>query len=388
MIADYRALFGEVLRCRDVQLFHRTAYGGEAIHPRSALYARAAARSFFLSPAWIGAWLSGKPEGVELFVLRGIIGGETYLLGLFGRSVRRSPPVIGSRALHLNEFGVSSFDTVYIEYNDLLLSASTPETARNEALKALFEYFSSEDDLLFRNVRSELVEAIESANEGRRVLHVLNRQPTFAVDLEAARGGDDALSTLSSSARSQIRRSIRRYEERGELKFKIAEGETAREEVWKKLSELHLAGWRSRGVSGAFGAPAFEAFHKHLRDHSPECVHLIEISAGDETIGCLYNFAYEDRALNYQSGFRFEEDNQLKPGFVAHALAIRHYAEAGLSVYDLLAGDAPYKRRLANEGESFSSLVLERRDGARALARHAARRLKSALTPAAGTRQT
>ena len=141
-------------------------------------------------------------------------------------------------------------------------------------------------------------------------------------------------------------------------------------------------------MSGAFGAPAFESFHKHLRHRSPECVHLIEIAAGDETIGCLYNFIHGGRALNYQSGFRFEEDNQLKPGFVAHALAIRHYAEAGLSAYDLLAGDAPYKRRIADEGESFSSLVLERRDGVRALARHAARRLKSALAPAAGTRQT
>lgn len=361
----------------------------ELLSEWKTLYARAETRSFFLSPPWISAWLSGRPEEVDLFVMRGVAGGETRVLGLLGSSARRSPPVIGTRAVHLNEFGVPSFDAVYIEYNDLLVNVSAPETARRDALNALFEYFSSEDDLLFRNVRPELAAAIETANEGRRAVHVLNRQPTFGVDLGAARvGGDDALTGLSSSARSQIRRSIRRYEERGVLTFMIAGSAAEREEVWKKLSELHLASWNSRGMSGAFGAPAFEAFHKHLRDHSPECVHLIEITAGDETIGCLYNFIHEGRAMNYQSGFRFEEDNQLKPGFVAHALAIKHYAEAGLSAYDLLAGDAPYKRRLASEGESFSTLVLERRDGVRALARHAARRLKAALTPAAETRQT
>ena len=44
----------------------------ELLSEWKTLYARAEARSFFLSPPWISAWLSGRPEEVDLFVLRGV----------------------------------------------------------------------------------------------------------------------------------------------------------------------------------------------------------------------------------------------------------------------------------------------------------------------------
>ena len=42
---------------------------------------------------------------------------------------------------------------------------------------------------------------------------------------------------------------------------------------------------------------------------------------------------------NYQSGFLYESDSQLKPGLVSHMLAIDHNLDSGARTYDFLAGD-------------------------------------------------
>lgn len=350
------------------------------------LYGRAGGTSFFLSPHWISAWLAGKPAHIEIYSVKGSEHGKTMLRGVVGVSSRRLPPLIGGRAAHLHEFGVAALDTVYIEYNDFLVAKEAPASARRGAIAAMLEAFDSADDLVFRNVRAPLARAIaEAADTSRRRLVTLNRQPTFSVDLAAiAASGGNYIGSLSGSLGGQLRRTQRRYEERGPLTFEIAATDAARDKAWNDLAALHEEGWRRRDRKGVFSAPEFVDFHRRLIAFAPDKVHLVTICSGSEIIGCLYNLVEEGRVLNYQSGFRFEDDNQLKPGFLAHALAIDHYAARGFSEYDLLAGDAPYKRRLATERETLQTIVLEKRSGARA----GLRRLARALRSAAGRRRT
>lgn len=345
-----------------------------------ALHARAGDAPFFLSPAWMTAWLAGRPPHVDLSVVRGVLGEETMLLGVLGRNRRRRPPLVGARAVRLHEFGATDFDSVYVEYNDFLVAANAPAGARQGAVGAVLEAFASEDDIVFRNVRTPLARAVDAADAARWNVRTFNPQPTFEVDLRKMQTeGAAFLTSLGGSLGAQVRRSIRRYEERGALTFEIAATDRERVEAWKTLTELHQEGWRRRGRRGAFSNATFVAFHQRLMRNSPENVHLAQIKCAGETIGCLYNFVEGGQVLNYQSGFRFEDDNQLKPGFLAHALAIRHYAAAGFSVYDLLAGEAPYKRRLAKEKESLSTIVLEKRNGLRASMRRAARAMRKTL---------
>jgi CelD/BcsL family acetyltransferase involved in cellulose biosynthesis len=359
---------------------------GALLEEWRGLYERAGEKSFFLSPEWIGAWLAGKPDHVEAFVIRGVDDGKTALLGLVGLGSRRSPPLVGARAAHLHEFGIAALDAVYIENNDFLVAADAPAAARRGAVEAMLDAFAGADDIVFRNIRSPLARAIaEAADTSRRRLVTLNRQPTFSVDLaDLAAHGGNYLASLTGSLGAQLRRAQRRYEERGALTFEIASSERARDKAWDDLAALHEEGWRRRGRRGVFSGAGFAAFHRRLIAAAPDKVHLVTICCGGEIIACLYNLVEEGRVLNYQSGFRFEDDNQLKPGFLAHALAIDHYAAHGFSEYDLLAGDAPYKRRLAVERETLQTIVLEKRAGARA----GLRRLARALRSAAGKRRT
>ena len=354
------------------------------------LFQRTDFQSVFLSPAWIGCWLEGAPEAAALWTIRSEWAGKPALLGVAGVSRGRRPALIGPLSAHLHEFGDADHDAIYIEYNDFLVAAGAPEDARQSALAALAEALGPVDELVFRNARAPLARAAEAfASVRGRNLRVLNSQPAFVVDLKKIRAeGGDYLESRSATLRSQMKRTTRLYEQRGPVAFKPASTPEERAEAWKALLALHEESWRRRGLKGAFANPALIDFHERLARAAPNAVQFVRLYCGDEVIACLYNLVHGDRVYNYQGGFKFEENNQLKPGMLAHSIAAQRYLKDGYSAYDLLAGDAPYKRRLADEGETLVSLAIDLRSGPRAGLRRGVRRLREAASRRAGKRRT
>lgn len=351
-----------------------------------ALYERAGNASIFLSPAWMEAWLGGAPPQAVLYAVRG----ESALLGVVGLSPRRRPWLIGSHTAHLHEYGDDVRDSVYIEYNDFLLARGAPSECRQKALLAVIDAVGPVDELILRNARADLADAARAAAamKGYRI-RVLTRQPTFAIDLAALReAGGAYLETRSPSLRAQVRRAERLYEQRGTVALRRAETPQERARAWETLIALHEESWRRRGLKGVFDNEAFKAFHERLARAAPERIDILQLFSGEEVVACLYNLVDGDHVHNYQSGFKFEDNNQLKPGMAAHAQAAQYYCDNGYSVYDLLAGEAPYKRRLADEGEVLTSLAIDLAAGPRAQILAGLRRLRGTLTPRRETRRT
>ena len=335
-----------------------------------ALFHKAEKPTFFQSPAWMAAWLNGRPAGVRLYRVEAKKDGVLCLLGAVGARMARRPALIGAREARLHEFAVPNLDAVYIEYNDFLIDRGAGEV-RRAALEALLCGVDEADAVVFRNATPALTQAVKAAAATHGLdVRTLNEQRAYVCDLDALRRTRKSfIETLSPSAQSKIRRSVRLYDERGALEGKIAQTSDERARAWTALLDLHEQGWRRRGRSGVFADPAFTAFHNRLRGGAPDACHLFEAAVGGKTIGVLYNFSHDGCVMNYQSGFRFEDDNRLVPGFVCHALAAQHYLEAGYNAYDLLAGDAGYKRRLAAPSTALTSLAVERPNWRRAVRR-------------------
>jgi CelD/BcsL family acetyltransferase involved in cellulose biosynthesis len=137
----------------------------------------------------------------------------------------------------------------------------------------------------------------------------------------------------------------------GPLTLKSAESPSQALEFFEKMVVLHAAYWQGRGKPGAFASPFAKAFHHQIiaSQTGPGTAQLLELSAGAQVLGYLYNFEYGERVYSYQSGFSYHEDNRHRPGLLAHALAIEQARQRGMRVYDFLAGDAPYKARLGRQ---------------------------------------
>ncbi|MCK5750204.1 MAG: GNAT family N-acetyltransferase, partial [Oricola sp.] len=281
--------------------------------------------------------------------------GRIALMGAFA-APKRKWMGLGLREIWFQEFGDPERDAIYPEYLDFL--APKPSGGlRAKAAGAVMDYFSDADGFIFRNARMRMTAKILSAAAGRGYsARVLREQPVYVCDLTQ----DDLMEGLSKSLQTKIRRAISLYNERGGLHGVLAETPAEKKAGYEKLKALHEESWRAKGQAGVFSNPHLASFHDRLWDHAPERLHLFEARAGDETVGVLYNFVHGGRVMNYQSGFKYDDDNRFAPGFVTHALAAKFYKERGFETYDLLAGDDAYKERLGEPETILTSFVVER----------------------------
>lgn len=317
--------------------------------------------SVFLSCEWVCAWIAAfgharRPHGV---VWRDS-DDQPVACVLLSRGPGKVGPVPVRRAF-LNASGSG----VGCEHNDVL---ARPEH-RQAVLEDLIGLVGEEgvDELALVGVREELFQELwarwpEPAQEGH-----LSESPYVNLD-EVRASGQPYLSLLSSNTRSQIRRAIRLYEDRfGEPEVRAA---TSVDElcVWfEAMVSLHTERWSALGETGAFGDASVRAFHLSLlervlqgRAHElrPE---VVRVSFGAESIAYLYELRYRGRVSFYQSGLAYHDDNRLKPGLVAHALAVEHYLAAGEQEYDFLGGEPEavrYKRSLATNRRMLAWIEL------------------------------
>jgi CelD/BcsL family acetyltransferase involved in cellulose biosynthesis len=337
--------------------------------------------SFFLSWPWISCWLTGRARTTRL--ARVAARGTTVGLALLAERTGRVGP-LAIRSWHLHATGDTAADRIAIEHNDLLAARGYEAAARFALLRRLLGRESRGPRAIVLPMVGEPWEAAARAVG----LPVRRRAESrcAVVDLEAARRRQGGyLGGLGASTRAQIRRAAKLYGKRGMLRLEAA-ADRAQALAWlDALGGLHEARFRSKGEQGAFGVPGFLDFHRALVTAAWESgtVELLQVSAGGAPIGYLYNFLWRGWVGFYSSGLAYEGDNRLKPGLVAHWLAVERYMAAGASVYDLMAGESRYKSSLAEPGPLLLGLVVERDDAVARIAR-AMRRLRDALRSDAG----
>ncbi len=320
--------------------------------------------SFFQSWGWIGAWLRSLPVSTPL---RGIIAetdGELTGLAVLARATVTRHRLLRSNALFLNEAGIAGYDFI-IEHNGFLLKSGSEQPTLNACLHFLATEVDGWDEIFIGGIRqdSPLFQSAVLAEHNIQ-LRVLRTSSSRYVDLEELRqSGRDYLDTLSSNTRYQVRRALRKHESSGPLTLSVAATLEQAHAYFDRMKELHQAYWVGKGKRGSFANNHWEEFHRRLIDerfpHGE--IQLLQIAAGEKTIGYLYNFVRNGWVYALQSGFQYEKNHTLHPGYVCHTLAIEHNLKQGAKIYDFLAGDAQYKSSLGRNDHALVWVVLQRR---------------------------
>lgn len=300
--------------------------------------------SFFQSWSWVGCRAAERFPNPVLVEARQ--DGELVALALFNR--RRG---LAGTTLHLNETGDPVHDAPFIEHNGPLLRRGFEAIAGPLLAAAL------------RGRRLVLggIGAGLAAIARRAPGHAITRQvrPAPYVDLAALRAaGTGYEASLSANTRQQLRRSARRY---GPVHATRATGIAEALRHLDALAALHQAAWTARGRPGAFASPFFRAFHRDLVTAAlPRGeIELWHVTAGDSTLGYLYNFRWRGQVAAYQSGFAYPHgDNARKPGLTSHKAAIEQALAEGMDAYDFLGGGDRYKSSLGNASRDLHWLEL------------------------------
>ena len=305
-------------------------------------------RSFFVSWSWIGAWLRALPSSTRLELLRVESQGSTVALGILVSNLVKRHRVFSSRALFLNSTGNPELDQLTIEYNGLLCERGF----EMDAARSCVEYLASHDDW-----DEWFIDGLHGVGPTRDVtvpgVRWVTRRQTKChyVDLESLRrAGGHYLDLLGANTRYNIRRSIREFEKVGPLVLECASTQEQASTFLARLKPLHQAYWQAKGQPGSFANSFFDDFHAHLvRTLFAEgLIQLLELRAGNEAIGYLYNFVDRGRVYNYQSGYNYSlcPNTQGRPGLIAHAYAVEFNRAQGHTHYEFMAGDTRYKQAL------------------------------------------
>jgi CelD/BcsL family acetyltransferase involved in cellulose biosynthesis len=321
--------------------------------------------NFYLTWHWIGALLA--EAGIEPRVAIARTGGRVVGLGLLqARRETRHRGLLKIGKLYLNETGDPEQDITCIEYNGFLVDAAQGETVERQMLAHIALTPPAElglpawDEFRLGGVPARY-QALAAATGLR--LHLVGQRPTAIVDVAAIRGaGKGYLDSLSANTRYQARRALKLYGQRGPVTLDAAATVEEAYGFLDGMAALHQPYWLARGSRGAFGYPFLVAFHKRvIAGALPKGeVELLRIRAGDRPIGFLYNFVHRGRVGTYLSGFAYEEDAKLKPGYVAYALCIDRHLALGTQVVDFLAGENRYKMSLGRRAGDIVHFDLQR----------------------------
>jgi len=342
------------------------------------LHAASDAPTFFLSPLWMDAWIKTFAADLNPRFLR--ISENGSLKGIVLLSTRRfNKGPLRMRELFLNTAGEGAHSPM-VEHNALLC---VPKN-RSALANSMWRFVSQQDwdEISFNGIRTEDYFALSKNCETPS--HEIWRDAPY-VELQQIRDSEQSfLDSLSSNSRQKIRRSIKLYEQQGQIKLEYAPSNHIARAYFDELIELHQTNWNARGKSGAFASDRMRSFHSYIVETgTPKLDYqLIRIRCGSDTLGVIYNLVHERNISYYQSGFRYQSDNRLKPGLVCHSLAIQDALEAGYDEYDFLAtaGDgSQYKSSLSN-AERQLGWITYRRNGVKMRTVEAIRSLRQSLT--------
>jgi len=340
----------------------RTGRWTKAEREWAALFARAPHASPYLASAWVSSYVdtfAGVLPCEQLLVRNQY--NELIASCLLTKRVDRRA-LLPLRRAYLNTAGERDADSVVVEHNGVLCCAVSAAPVYEQL--ALHIEQSSVDEFQLSGGTEEAVTLMLGALPHWRGDIEWRESP--CVDLAALRGaGGDHLAVISRNTREQLRRSLRKYGEIGGLIVDAAASLSEAHAMFDEMVLLHEARWQSLGQRGGFASPVRRDFHRLFIERAFPVgqVQLLRVRAGDRVLGVLYNLVANGHVCFYQSGLRFDDSNHLKPGLVAHHLAIQHCLRAGYDLYDFLPsspGEGRYKNSLANTARRLGTVLLQR----------------------------
>ncbi|MBA2682211.1 MAG: GNAT family N-acetyltransferase [Ktedonobacteraceae bacterium] len=265
----------------------------------------------------------------------------------------------------------------YVEYNRLLVVPGYLDSFATELVKTV-QYQFRWSELHFDGFVPEHANALLKVGRdaGLRFQVEARKSPIFDFQRASDDGHQDVLSALSKNTRYHLRRSSRLFEKTfGPVTVEWAETPEQAKAILKELIDLHQTRWTQvKHRTGAFDKEYLKAYYAGMIDTLklwPQGALIVcRVKAGETTLGCLYHYVEDGHIMFTKGGIAQFGDAKMKPGLIAHVASMEEFwkrglaeernRNRGLSKYDFLAGDEPYKDTLTNTQGSLIWATAER----------------------------
>lgn len=173
----------------------------------------------------------------------------------------------------------------------------------------------------------------------------------------------DSWDTFLASLGKKSRWNLNYYERRARREFDMemrALTEQELDEGMEAFFTLHQKRWRQRWLPGTFYSRQMKQFHKEVAGLflGKDWLRLHGLRLNGQLQAVLYCFAHKHKGYYYLGGFE-PELSKYSLGTVLTGHAIKDAIERGLTEFDFLRGNEPYKTRWTEESRTNSRLMLQ-----------------------------
>ncbi len=282
----------------------------------------------FTLPAWMASWRDVFSPKEDFWV----------------RSFYAGKELLGAAALRIEGGrGLLAGDPEVCDHLDLLPAPGRERLFARSVLETLAaEGIGGLDLFALRPDAAVLTALVPAAQEAGLEVEIRERALLFAMDLPAR--WEDYLARLSPKERHEVRRKLRRLEERGFAPFELHAG---KEEAAAAVEIFFRLFRRGRPEKAAFLTEKTQTFFRLLALRLPE-FRLGLVRVDGTPAAAVFCFDYRGTRYLYNSAY----DTAFSPlgvGMACKILSIRDALARGLSRYDFLQGKEPYKRRLGGK---------------------------------------
>jgi CelD/BcsL family acetyltransferase involved in cellulose biosynthesis len=338
------------------------------------LWARTRPVPPMLEWSWVRTWWDEHAAEGQLLVIL-VHGADGRPLGLAPLYVRDEglnvlkDPRRCLRTVHFLGTGEREQDEVTGEYTSWLAAPEDMDRVTDEVAAALARCRGDWDRLRLERMspQSGIVDRLGTRlrDEAQHVERAA--VPAFRLPVQPLEAYLAALP--SANFRHRCRRALRAGREAGVELVRAANLDQA-QEMFGALHSLHQQRWEGRGKPGVFSSALFTRFQQRMLTRyfqgsdggTPERCWLIGLrqgtGSGGRWLAVRYLLRAGDALYDYLSGVDTATEAALAPGLLLHLMTIDACASAGIGVYDLMAGDYDYKRKLARQVDALPTLDL------------------------------
>lgn len=308
------------------------------------------------SSLWTEIWLNNYGTIVPHQFAIGSRGGKTCGIALLTQGVDQHTGPVSLNTWHVGTAGEPEPDSVFVEYNSLLVRPDD----HIEFGCALWKWVREQtrcDEFRLDGFDSLSIPWILQEHPQVSV----ERKSSRFFDLTAARVAHvEPITLLGSQTRANIRRSLR---DLGNPTGEWAETPQRAEEMFHHMVELHQARWNAVGQPGVYASRRFFNFHLELLHRAVPLgmSTIFGVKSSQQYIGYCHNMIDGQRVLLYQCG-RVSTSGNTSPGMLIDYLCIAESLRRGYHAFDFLAGESDHKRRMSTNRAELAWVVWQRRN--------------------------
>jgi CelD/BcsL family acetyltransferase involved in cellulose biosynthesis len=334
-----------------------TTAEAEQLRPEwTELLERSERNELTLAPEWLLTWqrVYGSQQGRQLRIA--LFRDADRLVGLAPLSLRRHwhRGLVPFRRLEFLASGEREGHGICSNHLHVIAERGAEETVARRLAVALTEgTFGAWDEVVLPMMDGDgpmpalLATAFREAG-----LTVETTETARAPYISLPKTWEGYLKSLSCTHRRQVTRSLRAFEEwaDGAARLDRVTDPADLQKATRVLIDLHHARWVGDGQSGVFRSPSFLQFHDAIMRTLLERgqLELLQLTVRGQPVAALYGMTWGDKTIAYQTGRSSNVPNNVRPGGVILAYAVRAAIEAGRREFDFLADEAPYKLQMAS----------------------------------------